>query len=468
MNTGLPPTEAGSGASSPRGLHEPPPGAAAMNVLRWVLFGSLLLLAIASIAGYALSRRPKGAGPAARAASVARYYCPMHPTYTSDNPGQCPICGMTLEPIPQHAGPEAAAENGDVPGLTGVRLTPDRVQMIGVRTAPVERRPLGIGSTLVGFVAPDESELRRVQIRMTGWVERLYVNRTGEVVRAGQPLVTIYSPELLQSENEYLIETEPPVRAARDSSEHAAMSEHELPGPVASRERLRLLGVPDSELERLARERTAATRLTLPSPVSGTVLERSVTEGQSVGPDTPLLTVADLSRVWVVADVYEMDLGSVRVGDPARFTADALPGRAFDARVEFVYPTVSSETRTLKARFSLDNRGGLLRPGMYGRVAIAPHGTPALTVPAEAVVHAGECNYVFLAHPGGMFEPRSVELGRGDGERVQVLRGVAAGDTVVASASFLIDSESRLKAAIDGLGGAPGAAPAGHAHGGTP
>jgi len=209
--------------------------------------------------------------------------------------------------------------------------------------------------------------------------------------------------------------------------------------------------------------------------VTGTVLERNLVEGQYVGADTPLFTVADLSHVWVLVDLYEMDMGRVRVGDRARFVADGLPGRTFDGAIDFIYPTVSNETRTLKARMSLANADGALRPGMYGQADVASHaGVPPLVVPSEAVVNTGEVSYVFLARAGGTFEPRRVWTGKDDGDRVVVLSGLADGDTVVASASFLIDSESRLKAAIAGLGaaadtglGAPapgGSLPPGHQH----
>jgi Cu(I)/Ag(I) efflux system membrane fusion protein len=179
-----------------------------------------------------------------------------------------------------------------------------------------------------------------------------------------------------------------------------------------------------------------------------------------VGPDTPLLTLADLSRVWLIADAYEMDLPRVQTGARTAFTADAIPGRTFEGRIDFVYPTVSPETRTVKVRIVADNPRGELKPGMFGRVRLGGRETPVLSVPAEAVVYTGEHHYAFVAHAGGHFEPRAVEVGVRGQDRVEILRGLAAGDTVVASASFLIDSESRLRAAVAGK-----AAPAaGHAH----
>ena len=442
--------------------HQPPPGAGLMNTVRWVLFGGLTLLAGVSVASFVAWRIDLGRTSASTAVSAkkpgqALYRCPMHPSYTSDKPGECAICGMTLERVDAGADGAAGVAAGDVPGLATVQIPAERTQRIGVRLARVEAGSLAEGSSLVGFVAPDETRMKRVQLRVAGWVQGVVVNRTGELVKEGQPMLSLYSPELYQSEREYLI--------AMGIGEGAAG--HDAGAHDASRERLRLLGVPDDEVARLERERTASSRLTLRSPVTGTVLERNLTEGQYVGADTPLFTVADLSRVWVLMDLYEMDLGRVKVGDRARFTADGLPGRTFDARIDFIYPTISSETRTLKARLSLDNRDGLLRPGMYGHVDVAAsHGRPTLVIPAEAVVNTGDISYVFVARGGGRFEPRRVWTGSGDGDRVTVLQGLAEGDTVVASASFLIDSESRLKAAIAGLGagGATGATPPRHEH----
>jgi Cu(I)/Ag(I) efflux system membrane fusion protein len=383
------------------------------------------------------------------------YHCPMHPTYTSDKPGECPICGMTLTLI---SADTTATGTGNVPGLTEIQLTPDRVQLIGVRTAIVQRRPLGNDFELVGFVTPDESRIRRVQIRVSGWVQELQVNRTGDAVRAGQPLLSIYSPELYQSEQEFLIE-----QGLGSDAGHA----EPVVSPEAGGARLKLLGVPDEEVARLVRERKPSTVLTLRAPFTGTVLERGVSEGQYVSAQTPLFTVADLSKLWVLADLYEMDFTRVHVGDRVRLNVDALPGHSFEGRVEFIYPTVSDETRTLKLRVTVDNRDGLLRPGMYGNVHIEAGQAPQLAVPAEAVIHTGEHDYVFLVHAGGRFEPRLVQVGNGDGDWVRVLHGLAAGDTVAASGSFLIDSESRLRASL--TGGAPAnGAPEHHHQGATP
>jgi membrane fusion protein, copper/silver efflux system len=430
-------------SSGPRAHEPPPPGARFMNGVRWAMFAGLLVLAALSFGGYFFSRSTNRTSTQSTKATL--YHCPMHPSYTSDKPGECPICGMALEPVRLETG-ASADPTGDVPGLTSVQLDPDRIQMIGVRHARVERRSHGGQLDLVGFLAPDESRVHRVQLRVAGWVQQLFVSRTGEFVRAGAPLLSIYSPELYQSEREYLIEI-----AAHD----AGSMSHGPNEMVAGRQRLRLLGVPDVEVERLEREREPATNVVIRAPVSGTVLERSVAAGQYVDAETPLFTITDLSRLWVLADLYEMDFARAHPGDRAVFMADALPGRAYDGRVEFVYPTVSSETRTLKLRVPLANAGGVLRPGMYGRVRLIGRESSALAVPAEAIVNTGEQDYVFLARAGGRFEPRRVRTGTRDGEWIEILGGVAEGDTVVASASFLIDSESRLKAAIAGMGAQP-------------
>jgi len=435
-------------APAPPAHHDVPPGAPFMNVVRWVLFAGLLVLAVVAIGSYVASRR---SAKHTSETKQALYHCPMHPSYTSDRPGECPICGMNLEKIPTATAAGTSGSDGNVPGLATVELSSERIQMIGVRTTVVERRALGGALELVGFVTPDESRIQRIQLRVSGSVQRIHGGNTGEMVQAGQPLLTLYSPELYQSEQEFLIET-----GLRDTMSHGGASmgmQHD--DPAAARRRLQLMGVPTSEIARLERERKASSNLTLTSPVTGTVLERAVSDGQNVSPDTPLFTIADLRRVWVLADLYEMDVVRLKSGARAEFSADGMPGRTFVGRVDMVYPTVSSETRTVKVRVALDNPSGVLRPGMFGKVRAAGSATPVLVVPTEAVVDAGEHRYVFLAHAGGRFEPREVSTGATSNDGIEVRAGVAAGDTVVSSASFLIDSESRLKAAIAGMSAPP-------------
>jgi Cu(I)/Ag(I) efflux system membrane fusion protein len=439
-------------AAPPPGVHTPPPGAGLMNALRWGLFALLLVVAAWSIASYVASRRPPAK---TTSATQVIYQCPMHPSYTSDKPGECPICGMTLERVERGGGAVAPTEHpGDVPGLATVTIEPERIQLIGVRTTIVRRSTVGGPLELVGFVAPDDSRLKRVQLRVSGWIRHLDISPTGASVMQGYPLFSLYSPELYQNEREYLI-----ALAAGDSM--AGMS----PDAQAGKERLRSLGIPQEEIDRLEQERTPTATLKLRAPITGAVIDHGLTDGQYVTADTPLFTVADLSSVWVLVDLYEMDIARVALGDRATFTADALPGRVYRSSVDLIYPTVSSDTRTLKVRLSLSNQDGALRPGMFGRVTLTTHGAPALVAPAEAVVNTGKSRYVFLTHAGGRFEPRRVTTGEHVGDDVQIMNGVAEGDTVVSSASFLIDSESRLKAAIQGMSSVP---VPGHAHGGTP
>lgn len=418
-----------------------PRGAGFMNVLRWVLFAGLLVLAVVALAAYFGGRAPAPGTTASATGDV--YYCPMHPSITSDRPGECPICGMSLEKRAP-GGADKSAAQGNVAQLTTIYLTPERMQMIGVRTLVAQPGGMAPERELTGFVAPDENRIARVQLRITGWVEEVHASRVGDVVARGAPLVTIRSPELLQNENEFLI-----ALAAADSGMHS----HDAALVSAALSRLTVLGVPAEEIERLRRTRQATQILTIRAPVAGTVLERSVLPGQYVGPDTPLIVVADLSSVWVLVDVYERDLPVVRPGNRARFLTEALPGRSREGTIEFVYPTVDPETRTAKARLVLENRDHALRPGMFGTVRVRGTVTGArIVLPSEAVVNTGNERYVFLARAGGHFEPRRVVVGREEGDTVEIISGVAPGDTVVASGTFLIDSESRLEAALVGMG----------------
>jgi Cu(I)/Ag(I) efflux system membrane fusion protein len=442
-----------------------PRGVRAMAAVRWVLVGVMALAAVA--AGlYATGTLQRLTGHEHPAASTILYQCPMHPAIVQDHPGTCPICGMTLVARPA-AEIEAHRAPGDagtpaVPGLAPIQLTPERIQLTGMKTARVARRPLRSELRTVGVVAESERGLAQINTRFAGWVQKLLVPETGRQVRRGQVLATIYSPDVLRAQQEFL--------TARQWSSGAATpaeGQHGVP-PMNlaedARRRLELLGLAEQEIAELAKTGQAMRDVPIRAPVSGTVIRRDAVEGSYVQPGASLFTVADLSTVWVIADVHEYELRRVRVGQPARLELTAYPGQTFTGKVQFLYPALDPQTRTMRVRLEFPNRKQALRPGMYGTVYLTLPSTAGLAVPVEAVVDTGETQYLFVARDGGRFEPRKVKLGaRGDGE-VEILDGVQEGETVVTTANFLIDSESRLRAAIEGqtsggTGGQTGAAP---------
>jgi len=390
------------------------------------------------------------AGPAA--AGTGAYWCPMHPEVSSDDPGAtCEKCGgMRLVPRPPQAG---AARPAGVPGLVPIDLTPDRIQLIGMRTAPATREKLSPALRTVGFVTADEGGIALVTARYSGWIEEVLVSQSGTLVKKGQPLARIYSPDLIASQQAYL-------NAIRWESEGKASSS------VIEREaraRLQLSGMSEEDIDELASSRKAMRALHARSPIAGYVGKKAAVTGLYVQPGAELFEIANLSTVWVIADVYESEIDRVRVGQKASISVPALPGLTVGGRVSFLYPAVSTGSRTLQVRLGFRNPGLRLRPGMFANVTLDLGAVEAVVVPSEAVVDTGEVQYVFVARQGGRFEPRRVRLGsRGEG-KVQVLEGVAEGETVVTTANFLIDSESRLRAAIEGFTG--GAPPPGHGAG---
>lgn len=385
------------------------------------------------------------------------YTCPMHPEVVSDDPGECPKCGMDL--VESTTTDEHADHTGDmgeapVPGLVPVTIEARRLQSIGIRTAEAAMREAEGQVRATGFVTPDESRLASLNLRLNGWVADLHVNQTGQKVERGELLLTVYSPELYQAQQDYIVARD----AARAPAEAAVATLREQL-LLAARERLRLLGLPADEIKKLETSDLPSEILPLRSPFSGYVLEKNVTDGQYVTPDQTLLTIADLSRVWVLADVYERDLPHASVGQAVELTLDAHPLDRFRGKVTYVYPTISEVTRTVRIRIELDNSGFRLRPGMYAQVRLDRGGAPMLAVPADAVMDGGETRYVFVVHQGTHFEPRLVTTGRRTDDWIEIVKGIRAGETVVTGANFLIDSESRLQAAISGMGG-----PAGHDH----
>jgi membrane fusion protein, copper/silver efflux system len=473
VGDGLPPDH----APEPEG---PPRGVKAMSAVRWVLVAITAVIAVGSIVSYCGG---KSATTSPAASSERQLYtCPMHPAIVQDHPGECPICGMTLVPKAKgNASGAAAAAAGSatatnaapvVPGLSPVDLTPERIQLIGMKTGTVKREALGGELRTVGVVAPNERGLAQITTRFAGWIQKLLVSETGERVRRGQALATIYSPDVLRAEQELLVAAGWNASAAPDARPaHADMhggGDGLAAGLVGNaRRRLELLGISAQEIDEVLRAGKAADAIAIRSPAEGYVVGKNAIAGVAVQPGTVLFEVADLSQVWVTADVYEQDISRIHIGQPARLELSAFPGESHTGKVKFIYPLLDANNRTLRVRLEFKNRsdrnGPRLRPGMYGTVYLNLPATTGLTVPAEAVVDTGETHYLFVAKEGGHFEPRVVTIGARVKDRVEVLSGVAEGETVVTTGNFLVDSESRLRAAIEGQTSGTGAPPAGAA-----
>jgi Cu(I)/Ag(I) efflux system membrane fusion protein len=414
------------------------------------------LLALLALAALAL---PLLACGEEHAHDVTGWHCPMHPTYTSDRPGDCPICGMRLVPIEggqAAAAPTPGAERGVV-GQANVESGAAGIRLAGVRTAPAERGRLGRTTRTVGVVVADERRVRRVQTKIAGWVERLHVGAEGDLVRAGQPILAIYSPELLASQEELLRAREVAARFESSSLPEVRRGGADL--VTAARRRLELFDVPRSFIDRLERTGAVQRTVTLVAPASGFVSAKTVFQGMEVSPGMELFTLTDLSRVWVEAEFYEYEAHLLRPGQRVAVRLPYDAGRAIEAEVALVYPTLSPQSRTVKARLELPNPDGQLRPGAFVDVTTELAAAEGVLVPDDAVIDSGLRQIVFVEREPGVFEPREVRLGvRGEGRAV-VLSGVAEGERVATHANFLLDSESKLRGALAAL--APGAPAAG-------
>ncbi len=379
----------------------------------------------------------------------AEYTCPMHPAFvTEDARARCPDCGMKLVPKHADAAPEHAAMPAEgVAGLKPVELSADRIQLIGMKTAVAMREPLAASIRTVGFVTASEKGLVSVTSRFSGWIESLGAGDIGQFVQRGAVLATLYSPEAAGAQQQFLAA----VRWA-DSKTGGAT---ETTG-VDGRQRLILLGFAKEDIDAIAASGAPTQTVNLRAPVNGHVARKAALRGIYVQPGTELFQIADLSTVWVIADVYETEIGRVNIGQKAVLELPSYPGEKFVGKVTFVYPALAAGSRTLQARVEFRNPGLKLRPGMYGDVTLDLGDRNAIVVPAEALVDTGEIQYVFVSKGSGRFEPRRVRAGWSGGGRVAVLEGLAEGERVVTTANFLLDSESRLRAAIEGFGAGSG------------
>jgi Cu(I)/Ag(I) efflux system membrane fusion protein len=470
----------------PEGEEAAPPGVATMALVRWSLVALMALAAVGAWFHYSdLGHR------SARAATV--YQCPMHPSVMQDRPGECPICGMNLVEV-QAGAPRAAAAGADeatgpgkywcpmhpevhsddpearcdkcggmklvpraapgpagakgVAGLVPLDLSPERVQLMGLRIARVNREKLSPQLRTIGFVSANESAVAIITSRFTGWVDEVRVAQSGQHVQKGQVLASVYSPELTTAQQVF-VNAQRWARDPRQDGTGGGAAVNRVDSDA--RKRLELMGMAAEDIDTVVRTGQVLASTPIRSPVSGYVARRGALPGQYFSPGTELFQIADLSTVWVIADVYEYDMSRVKVGQRATLTLGAYPGEKFAGRVQFIYPAVNPESRTLQARMEFRNPGLKLRPGMYGDVITDLDAAEGLVAPTEAIVDTGEQQYVFISRPGGRFLPRQVKLGVRTEGKVHVLEGLEAGEEVVTTANFLVDSESRLRAAVEGF-----------------
>lgn len=348
--------------------------------------------------------------------------------------------GHAAMPAEPSAPPIASTARGDV------TVEPQRQQLIGVRLAPVMRETLSPEIRTTGVIRYDETRQADVNVKLDGWIRQLYVDYTGQSIQKGQPLFTFYSPDLLNAENEFILALK-----TRDQVQQSTIADaREYASRIvdAARQRFALWDLTADDVAAIEQSHQSRGVITFRSPASGYVLDKQAVEGMHVTPGQTLYKVADLSVVWVEADIYEQEVAQVRVGDRATVTLDAYPGQAFRGRAIYIYPFVEENTRTVKVRFQFDNTGGRLKPGMYANVELQGAAARGLTVPANAVVDSGTDRIVFVAQGEGNFTPRTVRVGRQLGDRIQIIDGVKEGEQVAMSATFFLDSESQLRAGL--------------------
>jgi Cu(I)/Ag(I) efflux system membrane fusion protein len=410
---------------------------------------AVLLSAAAGAGGMWLLGRP-GAAAGAHLAPAQLWQCPMHPQVTSDHPGTCPICGMKLVRIEALA--VVAADGGtqaEPPaGLAVVAIDPERQQRIGLRTAAATVGPVGAQWRTVGRVEVDPTRVRTTNVKVEGYVERVYVDFVGRPVRRGEALFSLYSPALVAAQSELLLALK--TRRALAAAGTLVGNGDDLVS--AARRKLELWDVPRSEIERLERTQEPSRALTFASPISGVVTAKKVVEGTRLMPGDAPYEITDLAMVWVMADAYESDLGRVKVGTPASFTLGAYPGRVFQGEVTFIDPLLDPATRTAKVHLHFPNATLELKPAMFGEVVLSVAPRQGLRIPLDAVVRAGTRDVVFVALGEGRFEPREVHLGGHADDQVEVADGLVEGQQVVTRANFLVDSESQLRASLARLG----------------
>lgn len=371
---------------------------------------------------------------------VLYWYDPMHPWYRSDKPGKAPDCGMDL--VPKCADEEEKEEHL-------IAISPQKQQLIGIKLTKAKEELIARKIRTVGIVAMDENRISAVQTKYQGYVERAFVNQTGNFIHRGQPLFTVYSPDLVSTQEELLLAK----RAYKQLRESAfeGIEESSRRALEAARQRLRLWDITLAQIEKVERTGEIIKSLTVYAPRSGYIFKTHIAHGMTINPGMVLYEIADLSVVWILADLYEQDIPFVKPGQKAVATLDAYPGKKWTGKVSLIYPFVEEKTRTNKARIVFPNPKALLKPGMYASVEIHVPIGRRVTVPETAVMETGERQLVFVKKSKGAFEPREVVAGVSFEGKREILSGLKPGEEVVTAANFLLDSESRLKEALGGM-----------------
>jgi multidrug efflux pump subunit AcrA (membrane-fusion protein) len=375
---------------------------------------------------------------------VLYWYDPMHPAYKADKPGIAPDCGMAL--VPKYADENMSSEQ--MPSGT-VTITPEKQQLIGVRTDTVARQALHRTVRTTAQLTADETKIAHVHVKVNGYVDKVYVDYVGQLIKKGQPLFTLYSPDLVATQEEYLISK----RGEKylGNTPYREVSEGANSLLKASRDRLKLWDISDEQIKKLDETGEVSKTMTFYSPITGFVTDRKAYPQTSVTPDTELYTVSDLSTIWANADIYEYEVPYVHVGQRATMQLSYYPGRTWTGLVSYIYPTVDPQSRTVKVRIDFPNPNFELKPQMFADVQLDINYGNKLVVPKEAVLDSGTEQTVFVAHEGGVFEPRRITTGPQMDGQVVVLSGLKPGETIVTSGNFLIDSESQLKSAVGGM-----------------
>ncbi len=393
----------------------------------------------------------------ADAGEIEYWTCTMHPSVKMKEPGKCPICAMDLVPVRKQSGGAGEGRTTEsapaVPEKSLFTVDPRRQQMIGVRTDAVATRRLDRTISTIGRVSLDERRITHVHTKFSGWINKVFVDYTWQHVRKGEPLFTIYSPELVSTQEEYLLA----VKAQSSLGDHAIQ---EVSGGAhsllkAARRRLLLWDISEDQIEKLARTGEVRQDLVVHSPAEGHITHRNAFENMRVEPGTEIYTIADHSSVWVHVEIYENDISLVRLRQHASMTVESYPGRQFFGKVTYIEPHVMEQTRTMRARLEFPNADLTLKPGMYAEVKLKVPSRTVVAVPESAVLRTGERDIVFVDHGDGRMELRQVQLGGRAGDYYAVLKGLKVGEEIVVAGNFLIDAESKVQGAIANWEGDP-------------